>query len=126
MGSFAPIAHPFLSLMSLWNKPLCKASKGARTAAKKKAKLKKDGMMERMQMTTIDHLCLFLLYAYVDLKVVLRFDFSQAFDYLDQNGITVVYSDLPELSTDPYCMHFPYTGHRKRSVGQQENGIDDM
>ena len=29
MGSFAPIAHPCLSVMSLWNKPLCKASKGA-------------------------------------------------------------------------------------------------
>ena len=62
MGSFAPIAHPCLSVMSLWNKPLCKALKGVRTAVKKKAKLKKDGMTERTQMTTIDHLCLFLLY----------------------------------------------------------------
>jgi len=68
MGSFAPIAHPCLSVMSLWNKPICKASKGARTAAKKKAKLKKDGMTERTQMTTIDHLCLFLLYVVMRLS----------------------------------------------------------
>jgi len=66
MGSFAPIAHPCLSVMSLWNKRLCKASKGARTAAKKKAKLKKDGMTERTQMTTIDRL--FLLYVVMRLS----------------------------------------------------------
>src|ERR1700689_5107271 len=66
-----PLPHPCLSDMSFWNKLLCKASKGARTAAKKKAKLKKDGMTERTQVlvrTTIDHLCLFLLYVVMRLS----------------------------------------------------------
>ena len=63
------VLHPLpIHVFQLWVCGINLFVKLRKERAKKKAKLKKDGMTERTQMTTIDHLCLFLLYVVMRLS----------------------------------------------------------